>query len=177
MKFLNVYSINYIGDYILEALLVPKERIGVLKDKEVKENIEKVLDVKLSFKENLVEIDGEGLNLYRAKDVVKAIGRGFAPDKAFRLFDEEEVLEIIDLGGHTDKKIRTIKARLIGTKGKTRKKIEYFSRCSLSIYGDTVCLIGKHNQIKVAEEAVKRIIRGSKHTKVYSYLQDAKIDE
>jgi ribosomal RNA assembly protein len=177
LKFLNVYSINYIGDYILEVLLIPKERTGVLKEKEIKETIEKVLDVKISFKENLVEIDGEGLKLYRAKDIVKAIGRGFAPNKAFRLFDEEQVLEIIDLGDHSDKKKRTIKARLIGTKGKTRKKIEYFSRCSVSICGDTICLIGKHGQIKVAEEAVKRIIRGSKHTKVYAYLRDVKIDE
>lgn len=176
MKFLNVYPINYIGDYILEGLLVPKKRIGVLKDKETRETIEKVLDVKLSFEDNMIEIEGEGINLYKAKNVVKAIGRGFTPEKAFRLFDDEEVLEIIDFGDHTDKKVKIIKSRLIGTKGKTRKKIEYFSKCSVSIYGDTICLIGRHDQIAVAEEAVKRIIRGSKHTKVYSYLRDAKID-
>jgi ribosomal RNA assembly protein len=152
LKFLNVYPINYIGDCILEGLLVPKERIGALKDKETRETIEKVLDVKISFEDNMVEIEGEGINLYKAKNVVKAIGRGFIPEKAFRLFDDEEVLEIIDFGDHTDKKVKVIKAR------------------------HTVCLIGRHDQIAVAEEAVKRIIRGSKHTKVYSYLQDAKID-
>lgn len=157
-------------------MLIPKDRIGVVKDKEIREAIEKNLNVKLSFKENLVEIDGESLDLFKAKNVVKSIGRGFSPEKAFRLFDEEESLKIIDLSEYSDKKTKVIKSRLIGTRGKTRRSIEYFSKCSVSIYGNTICLIGKYEQIKVAEEAVKRIIRGAKHSKVYSYLQDAKVD-
>jgi len=85
-------------------LLIPKDRIGVVKDKEIREAIEKNLNVKLSFKENLVEIDGESLDLFKAKNVVKSIGRGFSPEKAFRLFDEEESLKIIDLSEYSDKK-------------------------------------------------------------------------
>ena len=63
---------------ILETLLVPKDRIRVVKDRETKERIEKELGVKMSFSDNLVEIDGEGVELFRAKDIVKAIHINYA---------------------------------------------------------------------------------------------------
>lgn len=161
---------------MLETLLVPRERLGILKDKEVVETIEKTLNVKITLVDNSAEIEGDGLELYRAKNIVKAIARGFSSEHAFRLFDEEQVLEIIDLKGHTDKKNKVIKARLIGTGGKTRKAIEFFSKSSVCIYGNTICLIGNFEQLGVAREAVRRIVNGSKHNKVYSYLRDAEID-
>ena len=51
--------------HILETVLVPKDRIRVIMDKKAKERIEKELDVKISFNENMVEIDGEGVNLFQ----------------------------------------------------------------------------------------------------------------
>jgi len=91
------------------------------------------------------------------------------------LLNEEETLEIIKLTGFTDKKIKVIKARLIGTKGKTRRLIENFSGCSVSIYGKTVCIIGNFEQMNIARNAIKMIIRGSKHSKVYGFLQQANL--
>jgi len=154
-------------------VLVPKDRIGVIKDKKTVKKLETSIKIKLSFQENAVIIEGEGVELFQAKNIVKAIARGFSPEKAFRLLNEEESLEIIKLEGFTDKKIKVIKARLIGTKGKTRKLIENFSGCSVSIYGKTVCIIGNFEQMNIAREAIKMIIRGSKHSKVYGFLQDA----
>lgn len=161
--------------FILEIVLVPKDRIRVVKDKEVKEKIEKSLNVKLSFQDNSVLIEGEGLELFQTKNIVKAIGRGFSPEKAFRLFNEEENLEIIELTEFKDKKMKTIKSRLIGTDGKTRKMIESCSGCSVSVYGKTVSIIGKYDQINIAKEAINMILRGSKHSKVYGFLQEAKL--
>jgi ribosomal RNA assembly protein len=158
---------------ILETLLVPKERIKVIMDRPTREKIEKEYGVKFSFEDNLVKIDGEGLNLFQAKTVTKAIARGFSPRKAFRLFDEEEFLEIIEFPGK-DNKVKLTRSRMIGTKGKTRKMIERFSGCSVSVYGKTVSLIGKYEQLVIAREAVSMIIRGSKHSKVYGFLQQAK---
>ena len=157
----------------MENLLVPNDRIRVIMDRETKERIEKELNVKIMFNENLVNIDGEGIELMQAKNVVKAIGRGFSPEKAFRLFDEEECLEIVELSGMKDNKIKIIKSRIIGTKGKTRRMIERFSGCSVSVYGKTVSLIGKYEQISIAREAVDMILRGSKHSKVYGFLQQS----
>ena len=160
---------------MIEVVLVPKDRINVIKDQETKEKLEKSIKIKLSFEENSVIIEGEGLDLFQAKTVVKAIGRGFSPEKAFRLLDEEENLEIMELTEFNEKKLKVIKARLIGTNGKTRRLIENFSGCSVSVYGKTVCLIGKYEQLNIAREAVKMIIRGSKHSKVYGFLHQAKL--
>lgn len=157
-----------------EVVLIPKERINILKTKETKDRIEKELNVKLTIEENVVEIDGEGLTLYQAKNIVKAIARGFSPERAFRLLNEDEQMEIIELREFTDKKMKIIKSRLIGTKGKTRKEIEKWSGCSMSIYGKTVLIIGNYKQIEIAREAIDMIIRGAKHSKVYGFLQKVK---
>jgi ribosomal RNA assembly protein len=161
---------------MIESVNVPKDRINVIKDEKVKRGVENSLNVKLSFDENSVVIEGEGLDLFTTKNVIKAMGRGFAPDKAFRLFNEEEVLEVIEIGEETNK-LKIIKSRLIGTKGKTRRMIEEFSGCAVSVYGKTVSLIGKYEQISIGKEAVKMIILGSKHAKVYKFLFDANQDD
>jgi ribosomal RNA assembly protein len=160
---------------MIEVVLVPKDRINVIKDEEIVKELEKSIKIKLSFEENSVIIEGEGLDLFQAKNIVKAIGRGFSPEKAFRLLDEEENLEIIELTEFNDKKLKIMKARLIGTNGKTWKMIENFSGCSVSVYGKTVSLIGKYDQMDIAREAVKMILRGSKHSKVYGFLHQARL--
>jgi ribosomal RNA assembly protein len=161
---------------ILENVMVPQDRIKVIRDGPVKQRIEETLKVKISFDDNLVEIEGEGVELFQAKAVVKAIGRGFSPRKAFRLFDEEMCLEIIELAGFKENKMKVVKSRLIGTKGKARRIIEKDSGCFMSVYGKTVSLIGKYEQLEIAKEAVRMILRGSKHSKVYGFLQKASND-
>lgn len=155
--------------------MVPEDRIKVIKDSKTRKKLEKSLDVKLSFQENSVIIEGEGIELFQAKNIVKSIGRGFSPENAFRLLNEDEILEIIELTGFNDKKMKIIKSRLIGTNGKTRRAIEEYSGCSVSIYGKTVSIIGQYDQINIAKEAINMIIRGSKHTKVYGFLHQTKL--
>jgi len=70
--------------------------------------------------------------------------------------------------------MKIIKSRLIGTEGKTRKMIENCSGCSVSVYGKTVSIIGRYNQISMAREAINMILRGSKHSNVYRFLQETK---
>lgn len=159
---------------ILEAVLIPNERVKIIKDGKVSSKIKKSLNVKLSFEENCVSVEGEGLELFQAKTIVKAIGRGFSPENAFRLLNEDENLETIELNQFNDNRIKIIKSRLIGTNGKAWRMIENFSGCSLSIYGKTVSLIGNYEQSNIAREAIQMIIRGSKHSKVYGFLYQAK---
>ena len=64
-----------------------------------------------------------------------------------------------------------IRSRLIGTKGKTRKSIEEHTKCFMSVYGNTVALIGDYSQIEKARHAIEMIMRGSPHGKVYNYLE------
>ena len=159
--------------HILESILVPQNRLNVIKDGPVKSRIEKELNVKLEFNENVVNIEGEGIELMQAKTIVKAMARGFSPKKAFRLFNDDEFLEIKEIEGKQNK-VKLIRSRLIGSGGKTRKMIERFSGCSVSVYGKTVCIIGNYEQMNIAREAIEMILRGSKHSKVYGFLMRTK---
>lgn len=153
--------------HIKEIVLVPSERIRIVKS--ARKEIQESLDVKLDFVDNSVEVDGEGLKLLQAKNTVKAIGRGFSPERAFRLFDEEQTLEVIDIGRN-----ERIKARIIGTSGRTREEIERCTGAAVSVYGKTVSIIGDWEQLKNAKEAIEMLISGARHTTVYRHLEKIK---
>ena len=163
---------------------IPRERIGVLIGPKgsVKELIERRLNVELDIdsKTGDVEITLNGNAedpslLFRAKDVVRAIGRGFSPERAFKLLeDEDKVFEMIDLRdifGRSQSNIKRVKGRIIGKDGKTRRIIEELTGALLSVYGDTVSIIGNIEQVETAREAVKMLIKGSQHRTVYKFLQ------
>jgi ribosomal RNA assembly protein len=151
------------------SLLVPKERVDILTKKVINE-IEEKLGVKISIVDNSVEIEGEGFSAYQALNVIKAIARGFSPENAFLLFDEENTLEIIEIPGNENAR-RRIRARLIGTKGKVRKNIERYTNCKISIYGKTVAIIGSLDKIPIAKEAIEMLISGKSHTTMYKFLE------
>jgi ribosomal RNA assembly protein len=163
---------------------IPKERVGVLIGPEgkVKHDIEERLRVKLE-----IESEGGGVEIilpenapdptiiFRAKDVITAIGRGFSPDEAFRLIrNEDAVFDFIDLRiifGRSESDIRRVKSRIIGMNGKTRRTIEELTEADVVIYGHTVGLIGTFEQVDAARNAVQMIIQGSEHHTVYAFLQ------
>ncbi len=163
---------------------IPKERVGVLIGPEgkVKRDIEEKLQVELKIESEaggveitLNEKAQDPSLLFRAKDVVTAIGRGFSPDEAFRLIrNEDSVFDFIDLRTIFDRSesdIRRVKSRIIGMNGKTRRTIEELSEADVVIYGHTVGFIGTFEQVDTARNAVQMIIKGSQHHTVYSYLQ------
>ena len=164
-------------------LKISRERIGVLvgQDGTTKKHIEKKLSVKLEIESEtggvaigLAENAEDPSLIFKAKDVVIAIGRGFSPEIAFRLIhDEETFLEIIDLRaifGRSESDIRRVKGRIIGMEGKTRRIIEELTESDVCVYGHTVGLIGDIEQIQIAKEAVQMLIRGSQHSTVYRFL-------
>ncbi len=107
-------------------------------------------------------------------DIVRAIGRGFSPQHAFRLFDDDEYLELIDIHDYIGKRseqVRRVRARVIGSGGKTRRIIEDMTGANMSVYGETVGLIGNSAQMPVARTAVDMLLRGSEHATVYRFLE------
>ena len=164
-------------------LKIPRERIGVLigPNGEIKKYIERTLLVKLEIesetggvKITLTENVEDPSLLFKAKDVVNAIGRGFSPELAFRLIrDEEAFLDVIDLRaifGKSESDIRRVKGRIIGMEGKTRRIIEELTETNVCVYGHTVGLIGDIEQVQAAREAIQMLIRGSLHSTVYRFL-------
>jgi len=162
---------------------IPKERVGVLigPDGKVKEHIEEKLKVKLEIDGeqgnvtiNLDENAGDPSLLFRTKDVVTAIGRGFSPEHAFRLIrDEDAVFDVIDLRtifGRSESDIKRIKGRIIGMNGKTRRIIEELTSANVVVYGFTVGIIGTFEQADAARNAIQMLIEGCQHHSVYNFL-------
>lgn len=168
---------------------IPRDRIGALigPEGEDKQRLEKRLQVELEIDSqsgdvaiDLAEDVQDPSLLFKAKDYVLAVGRGFSPDRADKLLrDEENTLMVIDLReifGRSDSDIQRVKGRIIGSEGKTRKIIEELSETSLSVYGHTVSIIGGVEQSEIAREAVSMLIKGSQHATVYKFLQSKRQD-
>jgi ribosomal RNA assembly protein len=162
---------------------IPKERVGVLvgPDGKTKQYIEDRLNVTLQINSEagdvtiLIPENAEDPSvLFRARDVVTAIGRGFAPQHAFRLIrDEDTVFDVIDLRaifGRSESDIKRVKGRIIGMEGKTRKLIEELSGADVVVYGHTVGIIGTFEQANIGRTAVQMLIDGCQHHSVYKYL-------
>ncbi len=161
------------------SIKIPFERVGVLIGPRgrVKRAIEKVLRVRIDVNGEegdvkLASSDPDPSLLFRARDIVHAIGRGYSPERAFALFNEDMNLRVIDLrelfGSTSD--IQRVKSRIIGRAGKTRRIIEEETATSISVYGYTVSMIGDLDHLEVANEAVEMLIRGVLHRSVYKYL-------
>jgi len=163
---------------------IPHERIGVLigPNGETKREIERALNVSLEIDSetgdviiSLNENSDDPSSLFRARDVVLAIGRGFSPQRAFKLLqDEDSMLTIIDLReifGRSKSDIIRVKGRIIGKEGKTRKIIEECTETYISVYGHTISIIGGVEGSEIAREAIMMLINGSQHATVYRFLQ------
>ena len=167
----------------MRSIRVPADRVGTLigKDGETKKMLERMSggirlridpEGEVMFNDNAEGVDP--LMVLKLMDVLKAVGRGFNPDKAVRLFEDVEYFEAIDLKdvvGDKSNQLGRMRGRLIGTNGKTRRLIEDLTGCNMSVYGNTVALIGNSISLPVAKPAVEMILNGSEHASVYGYLE------
>ena len=161
---------------------IPLDRVGVLIGPEgkAKARIERSLGVDL-------EIESEAGNvtitlspgqddvsvLFTAANIVKAVGRGFSPQRAMRLAEEDWDLSIMDLEeyvGTSRSAQERVKGRIIGKAGRSREIIEELTETQISVYGGTVAIIGHVEVLPAAMEAVGMLIRGSFHKTVWNYL-------
>ncbi|MEM2955827.1 MAG: KH domain-containing protein [Nitrososphaerales archaeon] len=161
------------------------DRIGVLVGKNgvVKSEIEHRCNVKLSIdsKNGEVRIDSNGditkSQPFKAVDIITAIGRGFSPQRAFKLLDEDMVLQVVDLrdyAGKSQSSLERIKGRIIGLEGKSRRFIEELTDAYISVFGHTVSIIGSIDGARLALDAIDMLASGSTHKTVYNMLQRAR---
>ena len=162
---------------------IPKERVGVLigpegktkKDIEEGLNVNLIIDSEAGGIEIVLKDTQDPSLIFRAKDAVTAIGRGFSPEQADKIIrNEDTVFDFIDLRtifGKSDSDIRRVKSRIIGMNGKTRRTIEELTEADTVVYGHTVGFIGTFEQVDAARNACQMIIQGSQHHTVYSFLQ------
>ncbi len=164
-------------------LKVPKNRVAVVIGKEgsVKKEIEEATNTKLSIdsKEGDVFVSGEdALGLYTAREIIKAVGRGFNPDIARLLLKPDYVFEVVDLSEFVKSKeaMLRLKGRVIGKEGKSRRLIEELTECNISVFGKTISIIGMPESAANARRAVESLLRGSTHANVYKWLEKRRRD-
>mgnify|MGYP001168716809 CR=1 FL=1 len=166
----------------MKYIRIPKERVGVLigKDGDIKKTIEKISQMHLEIDSEEGEVSfneqdaKDPLIPLKVEDIIRAIGRGFSPEHAFRLFGEETELFIFDIYDYVGKKeshLIRVKARVIGREGKTKRVIEGLTGAVISVYGHTVAVIADFESMDIAKKALDMLLAGSEHPTVYRYLE------
>jgi ribosomal RNA assembly protein len=163
---------------------IPHNRIGALIGPKgrVKQRIEELAGVDIEIDSDTGDVcvsstdDTEDPFLViKARDFVTAVGRGFNPETAFSLLEDDIYLEIINLKlvvGTNPNKINRFRGRIIGREGRTRKIIEETTGTRISVFGNTVGIIGPYERLKIAKEAIYLLLEGSKHGTVYAFLEE-----
>ncbi len=156
---------------MITGILIPKRRIAVVVGKggKTKKTLEEKTGTKIFIGEEIT-IEGEALEVMAAENIIKAIGRGFAPDTALELLDEDKVLYVMQLD-KGEKELSRIKSRVIGTNGRARRNLERLTDTHISVYGKTISIIGLYDDADAAKAAVEKLISGSMHGNVYRLLE------
>ncbi|MHA1201165.1 MAG: KH domain-containing protein [Candidatus Heimdallarchaeaceae archaeon] len=163
---------------------IPLERIAVLIGPKgsTKKRIEELTESKLMIDSKtgdviiIIEEDSEDpVSMWRARDMVKAIGRGFSPQKAFQIKDSSwgfDIIQLRDLVGTSPNTLREVRSRVIGKNGRTRNIIEQITGAHVSVFGNTIGIISEFSKLKILRDGLTRLINGSKHSTVYKYLEE-----
>ncbi|WP_225332731.1 MULTISPECIES: KH domain-containing protein [Halomicrobium] len=164
----------------MQHVKIPQDRIGALIGeggetmREIEERAEVRLDIDSETGSVKVESVGDPVKGLKGPDVVKAIGRGFNPEDALRLLDDEMMmLDVVDIDAATRNRndFTRQKGRLIGEGGRTRELMEELTGADVVIYGSTLGIIGGPEQVDAVREAAEMILDGAPHGSVYSFLE------
>ena len=164
---------------------VPKDRIAVLigKSGKTRKMIEAACggDLNIDSQTGDVSISWKGepdpIRRMKAPDVISAIGRGFSPERAVHLLEDNFFLRLYNIRewvGRQPNQTRRMRSRLIGTNGRIRTLIEEMSRCEIAVYGSTVAVMGDNDALSLATPAIEGILDGSEHSTVLFGLEQDK---
>jgi len=161
---------------MLDYISIPEERMKLLKaDPRMQKRFQEYSQVKIILNESIEIESDDALKILKAKEVLKAFGRGFDMNTSFDLLDEEYSLEIIDVqefAGKSKNRLEVLRGRVIGTKGKAKNLIERYADVKVSIYGKTISIIGKWDRASIARKAIEMLLRGRLHGSVYRFLEE-----
>jgi len=161
---------------------IPMERIAVVigHEGQTKKNLEEKSKLKINIDSKIGEIsiddrDCENpLDAITLENVILAIGRGFSPEHAMKLFREDMDFYIFDIRDYVGKKeshARRLRARIIGREGKSKRVLEDLTDSYISVYGHTVSIISNFVSMDIIKRAVDKLLSGSKHANVYRVIE------
>ncbi len=140
-----------------------------------KKNLESELKIKIKNKGKLVFISGKPEDEFIALKVMEAINLGFSAERALLLKNPENLLQTLNIKDITKKSnLKEIRARIIGTNGRTLKTLNNLSNCLISLKGNQIGIIGHHEDIPEGVQAMTSLVRGTKQSHIYSRLEREK---
>lgn len=144
----------------------PKE---ILRTKEL---LEKKLHAQIVLKGRVLTIETDPLNEFEAQRIFGAMNLGFSANDALKLLDEENSFITINIKDYANtKNLDVVRARLIGTHGKTKNTLEEITKCGIKVHNNHVGIIGPAESVEPALTAVTNIIKGTKQANAYKYLE------
>lgn len=154
-----------------EVIRIPEERVDEFL--KVKAEVEDKIPVSFEVRVNEISVSGESLELLKARSIVLAVGRGFTGREALFLLSDDYCLDVVDVDdfARTKNSMVRLKGRVIGESGRSKRFIEKHTGCLISVYGKTVSLIGKPEDLVKARKAVVMLLEGAKHGTVYRFLE------
>ncbi|NON63252.1 KH domain-containing protein [Acidianus sp. RZ1] len=145
--------------------------------------LEQMTDIEIIYDDRLktfnVNPKGNAYEAIKVVSVFNAIDLDFTLDEALKLLADEYYLDIIDLKksfGNNPSVIRRIKGRVIGENGKTKKIIQEYTGCNISISKHSIAILGLVEQVPIARRAIEMLIDGKEHSTVYKYLDKAEAE-
>ncbi len=160
----------------MEQILIPHKRAELL-DKSALKKLSERLNCKLTSEDNQITIEGEHYDEYNAKNVITALGRGFELDKAYRLLSEDYFFQQINLKDtfRSKDQITRVKSRVIGSEGKAKEYIEAVSGADIAVFGSSISIIGRIDDLKVADAAIRILVGGGTHKTAYKVMEKERI--
>ncbi|MBU1197606.1 KH domain-containing protein [Candidatus Micrarchaeota archaeon] len=129
--------------------------------------------VSMSWSSDGLQLDGEPGDVWAAKQVLQAMNWGFPPQKAFKLFNDNFFIEVLNLKllVRNEKAITRYKGRIIGVQGKAKRTIEELSGAFIAISDEDVAILGEFEDLQDAKEGILRLLEGATHSTVFAYLE------
>jgi ribosomal RNA assembly protein len=169
---------------MMQEVKIAGSRVGVLigKGGATKKELEGKTHTTITVdsKEGLVRVESSEENtvsLLRAVEIINALNRGFSPERAFEMIEDEDLLlDVIDLSGMAEgsRQLDRLRGRIIGKDGRAREQIEDMTDVEISVFGKTIALIGYPEQLKTARAAIDMLIEGVPHENVFAFLDRKK---
>lgn len=137
-----------------------------------KKRLVKELGIKLTNKGKIVFADGKAENEFTAIEVLRAIKLGFSADSALQIKENNFILQTVNIKDITKRNdLERVRARIIGTHGRTLKTLNNLTDCSLSLHDNQIGIIGSPLEVEDAIQSITSLIQGSKQGNVYGRLE------
>lgn len=145
---------------------------NVVEVRKEKKMLEEKLNLQIKLLGRTAIIEGDSLDEYEAELVFEAMNFGFSAKTAVMLKDGEMQFKLVRIKEVTRRKnLDIVKARIIGTHGKTRRALENITNTEIMIRGNEIGVIGPAAEMDDTVTGIQSLVRGSKQSNVYKFLE------